>query len=213
MLICAGAQHVVDRRVFLGDVLQARVAVQAGTVGHDAHRGGGTRAGESIRTHLDAGGAVARMTGRGNLRALTTRLVLLPLRLDQPLRRRGAGHQLSHLRVDEQQAPAQRAEHAQREDVDLEQLEHIEVVLVPLDDRAVVHRGVLHRHQQRHILLGDHEAAGMLAEMARLVAQLQAQRDPLRREPRLRIETLLGQRQREPFGRAAGRRGAAHMVQ
>jgi hypothetical protein len=40
-----------------------------------------------------------------------------------------------------------RREHAEGQDVDLQQPERVEIVLVPLDHRALRHRGVFHRHQ------------------------------------------------------------------
>ena len=43
------------------------------------------------------------------------------------------------------------------------------VVLVPLDHRPVRHRGVLDRHDFVEVVLADHHAARMLAEMARQV--------------------------------------------
>ncbi len=44
---------------------------------------------------------------------------------------------------------ADHAEHAEREDIDLQQTERIEVVLVPLHHAAVCHRGIFDRHQAR----------------------------------------------------------------
>ncbi len=44
-------------------------------------------------------------------------------------------------------AAADRGEHAQRQHVDLEQAQLIEIVLVPLDHRALGHGGVFDRHQ------------------------------------------------------------------
>ena len=58
-------------------------------------------------------------------------------------------------------------EHAEREHVDLQQAERVEVVLVPLDDGAVVHRGVLDRHQAVEAVARDHEAARVLRQVAR----------------------------------------------
>ncbi|MNC13673.1 hypothetical protein D3C75_614260 [compost metagenome] len=60
------------------------------------------------------------------------------------------------------EATAQGAEHAQRQHVDLEQADHVQVVLVPLDHRALRHRGILHRHQLVERLLGDDKTARVL---------------------------------------------------
>ena len=42
---------------------------------------------------------------------------------------------------------AQTGEHAEREAIDLEQFHRFQIVLVPLDDRAIRHRRVLDRYQ------------------------------------------------------------------
>ena len=75
---------------------------------------------------------------------------------------------------------AHAGQHAQREHVDLQQPEHVEVVLVPLDDGAIVHRRVLDRHQRAQRCFGDHETAGMLRQMPRKAEQLR-RRAPARR--------------------------------
>ena len=58
-------------------------------------------------------------------------------------------------------------EHAQAEHVDLQQVQGFEVVLVPLDDRAVRHRGILDRHQLGKRSGGDDETADVLRKMTR----------------------------------------------
>ena len=63
-------------------------------------------------------------------------------------------------------------QHAERQDVDLHELERVDVVLVPFDDLAVGHRGRLDRHEVVEPVVGQHEAAGVLAEMARRADQL-----------------------------------------
>ncbi len=87
----------------------------------------------------------------------------------------------------------QRAEHAQREDVDLDEAERVEVVLVPLHDAAVLHAGVLHRHQLLDLVARDDEAAGVLREVARKADQLVRQRHPLAHHRRLGVEAVLAQ--------------------
>ena len=42
---------------------------------------------------------------------------------------------------------AQAAQHAEREHIDLHQAERVDVVLVPLDEGAVVHGGIADRHR------------------------------------------------------------------
>ena len=77
---------------------------------------------------------------------------------------------------------AQAAQHAQPQHVDLHEAQRVDVVLVPLDDLAVLHGGGLDRHQLVQPVAGQHEAAGMLAEMARkadqLARQIQRQAQP-----------------------------------
>ena len=50
-------------------------------------------------------------------------------------------------RATRSQRLADRGQHAEREHVDLEQAERLEIVLVPLDHRPVRHGGVLDRHE------------------------------------------------------------------
>ena len=57
---------------------------------------------------------------------------------------------------------AQTGQHAERKDVDLEDAERVDVVLVPFDDRPVVHRGILDGNQLVQPPGGDDEAADML---------------------------------------------------
>ena len=58
-------------------------------------------------------------------------------------------------------------EHAEAQHIDLQQPQRFEIVLVPLNDGALRHRGVLHRHQLRQGAGGDDEAAHVLREMPR----------------------------------------------
>ena len=64
-------------------------------------------------------------------------------------------------------AAAQRRQHAERQHVHLEQAEVVEIVLVPLDDRAILHGGVLDRHQLVERPSRDDEAADVLRQVAR----------------------------------------------
>ncbi len=74
----------------------------------------------------------------------------------------GQGPELATVALDQGEAAAQGAEHAEGEHVDLEQADQVQVVLVPLDDGALGHAGVLHRHQGVEGVFGDHETAGVL---------------------------------------------------
>ena len=67
----------------------------------------------------------------------------------------------------ELEALAQAGQHAQAEHVHFEDAEGVEVVLVPLDDRALRHGGVLDRHQLVEAAAGHDEAADVLGQVAR----------------------------------------------
>ena len=67
------------------------------------------------------------------------------------------------------------AEHAEPQHVDLHELQRVDVVLVPFDHLPVGHRGRLDRHQAVEAVAGEHEAARVLAEMARKPDQLLGQ--------------------------------------
>jgi len=69
-----------------------------------------------------------------------------------------AGEQLDRL--------GKAGEHAERQDIDLQDLQRIEIVLVPLDHVATVRR-VHDRHDLVQPVAGDDEAADMLRQMAR----------------------------------------------
>ncbi len=95
-------------------------------------------------------------------------------------RQGGEVEPLVAMRLDQVQRLADAAQHPQRQDVDLQDLQAVDVVLVPGNDRAVLHRGVLHRAQLVQPPLGDDEAPHMLRQVARetldLVDQGQRQR-------------------------------------
>ena len=67
---------------------------------------------------------------------------------------------------------ADAGQHAERQHVDLEDAERVQIVLVPLDDGALGHRGVDHRHHLVEPAPGQHEAADVLREVAREADQL-----------------------------------------
>ena len=64
--------------------------------------------------------------------------------------------------LDQRKALADAGQHAEREDVDLENVQGVEIVLVPFDEGAVRHRRVFDRHELRQGPAGDHKAANML---------------------------------------------------
>ena len=81
---------------------------------------------------------------------------------------------------------ADAGQHAERQDIDLQQPERIDIVLVPFDDGAILHRGVLDRTELVEPAMGDDKAANMLAQMPGkpddLTDQLRRQRHaPVRR--------------------------------
>jgi hypothetical protein len=109
-------------------------------------------------------------------------------------RRAGAALELV---ADEVQRAADGAEHAQRQQVDLQQAQGVEVVLVPLDDAAAFHRSVFHRHQPRQLVARDDEAARVLRQVAREADQRLRQLDPQPAQRGVGVEAVLAQ----PFGR------------
>ena len=63
-------------------------------------------------------------------------------------------------------------QHAERQDIDLQNSERVEIVLVPFDDGAVRHRRILDRHQFGQWPAGDYKAADMLRQVTRKASQL-----------------------------------------
>ena len=70
------------------------------------------------------------------------------------------------MRLGELERLAQAGQHAEPEHVDLEDAERVEIVLVPFDEGAVLHRAVADRHHLVEPAAGDDEAADVLGEMA-----------------------------------------------
>ena len=70
------------------------------------------------------------------------------------------------------------AEHAQRQHIHFQQTHRIQVVLVPLNDAALRHGRVFHRHEAGQRPLGEHKAPHMLAQVARMALQLRSQVQP-----------------------------------
>ena len=94
-----------------------------------------------------------------------------------PLQHAIDGRILGRQRGDRQIAPVIRAQqieaflqarqHAQRQHVHFEYAQRIEVVLVPFDDGAIHHRGILDRHQFVEAAARHHEPADVLRQVTR----------------------------------------------
>ena len=87
------------------------------------------------------------------------------------------------------EALAQAGEHAERQHVDLQQAQRVEIVLVPFDRAAAFHRGGRDGNDFVEPVARDDEAAGMLRQMTR------------------KAFDFLGKRQRPGETRLAARRG------
>lgn len=74
--------------------------------------------------------------------------------------------------ADQRECLGHAGQHAERQDVDLHEFQRLDVVLVPFDHLPVGHGRRLDRHQIIEPVMGEHEAAGMLTEMARRTHQL-----------------------------------------
>ena len=83
--------------------------------------------------------------------------------------------------LDQREGSADAGQHAERQDVDLENAERVEIVLVPFDDGAVRHRRVFDRHQFGQRPAGDDEAADVLRQVPRKADQLVARSSARRR--------------------------------
>ena len=120
------------------------------------------------------------------------RVGALDHRVDASLFRRDRGERqpLSVVSLEQLEALAHRGQHAERQHVDLQNAERVEVVLVPFDDRAVLHRRVHDRRDLVEPVAGDDEAAAVLGEVAReadqFARQLQRQRQRRRARDRAR---------------------------
>ena len=86
---------------------------------------------------------------------------------------------LTTAQADHVERAANRTEHAQRQDIDLEQTERVQIVLVPFDHAAIGHRGIFNRHQTAKTITRDHKATGVLRQMARKAHQCIGHRDPM----------------------------------
>ena len=87
---------------------------------------------------------------------------------------------------------AQARQHAEAEHVDFQNAQRVEIILVPLDEGAVIHRRIADRHHFVEPAAGDDKAADMLGKMARKAIDLLRERKDLAHAPALRIEAGTG---------------------
>jgi hypothetical protein len=90
--------------------------------------------------------------------------------------------------LDEIEAAPDGRQHPETQHVHLEQAERVEIVLVPLDDRAVLHRRVLDRHQLGERSARNNEAADVLRQMPREAEQRACEREHPREHRPRRVE-------------------------
>ena len=91
------------------------------------------------------------------------------------------------MRMDEIEGLADAGQHAQRQHIHLHDFQRVEIVLVPFDEIAVLHRGGADRHDAVQHVRGQDKAADMLGEMAGKADQLRR-----RNAPRVRPASLAG---------------------
>ena len=88
------------------------------------------------------------------------------------LRHRGERQMQALVPGQQREGLADAGQHAEPQHIDLHQAERFEVVLVPLDEGAVLHRPVADGHDLLQGSAGQHEAADMLGEVAGKADQL-----------------------------------------
>ena len=89
---------------------------------------------------------------------------------------------------DHRQCALDGREHPECQAIDLEQTERVEVVLVPLNDGALVHRSVFDRHHPLEEVARDDEAADVLGQVAWEALQLAGECHQPRNQRILRVE-------------------------
>ena len=103
-------------------------------------------------------------------------------------------------RTDQCQTTPNGRQHAQGQNIDLEQTHRIQIVFIPLNHAALGHGRVLDRHQARQRTIGQHKTPYMLAQVARKTQQLHRQLHPQSQPARgrhyhVRPQTLYRSRQ------------------
>ena len=81
------------------------------------------------------------------------------------------------------QAPPDGREHSERETIHLEDAESIQIILVPLDDGAAGHAGILDRHHFAERALRQDHATDVLRQVAGKPEDLADEMDQLPGEP------------------------------
>ena len=84
---------------------------------------------------------------------------------------------------------AQAGEHPERQNIDFQDAERVNIILVPFDHRAILHRGILDRAQLIQPPARDDEPADMLAQMTREADDLANEFERLRQTQIRRIKT------------------------
>ena len=77
--------------------------------------------------------------------------------------------------ADELEAQIELRQRAQAQEVDLEKAESLDVVLIPLNDGAALHRGVLDGHEIVNRLVAEQESARVYRQMSWKVLNLLSQ--------------------------------------
>ncbi len=100
------------------------------------------------------------------------------------------GQLLLHIIMQQKQLESlgEAGQHAQGQNIDLQNIETIEIVLVPLDHVAIVHRRMHDRHDLIQPVPGDDEAADMLGEVTRKTHQRRGAGENALRRPIPEIE-------------------------
>ena len=93
--------------------------------------------------------------------------------------------------LEQRERLADAGQHAERQHVDLEDAQSVQIVLVPFDHGAIGHRRIGDRHDLVEPALGQHEAADMLREVARKAGQLARQLERQAQARRFGIEAAL----------------------
>ena len=94
--------------------------------------------------------------------------------------------------VDQIERLAQARQHAEPEHVDLEDAQRVEIVFVPLDEGALIHRRIADRHHLIEPAARDDKTADMLREMTRKAVDFPRKRKDLADARAVRIEACAG---------------------
>ena len=98
---------------------------------------------------------------------------------------------LAVMRRDKVKAAAYRRQHAERQHIDFQHAEHVQIVFIPFDEGAVIHRRIADRHQRVQPLIGNHKTADMLRQVTRKADKLTGQRQSGGNTRRVRVKPRL----------------------